>query len=236
MEDGVSALQRDRLPPEIDRAGIVPLAPANLCVQPQHRGGLRATVVFDRPRLEPLGFLQTLLPLGRPASTDQGIGKRTEGQPVGRVDGDGAFERLACARDALASSQMQSSELGERFDIVGVQQQRDDELGVPVRLAAVLDVGAPQRPVRSGIVRRGRHGALQQPDRSVVIEVQLRQPGEGTIQLALSDQQDEPIGHGEQIHICVIGALEFFRQRRQSPAQRPGARRRLPERLGGVPR
>ena len=61
--------------------------------------------------------------------------------------------------------QMQSSELGERFDVVRVQQQRDDELGVSFGLAAVLDVGAAQCPVRRGVVR-GRATRRAAADRS----------------------------------------------------------------------
>jgi hypothetical protein len=128
---------------------------------------------------------------------------------------------------------MQSSEFGKRFDIVGGQQQRDDELGVRLRFATAVDIGSAQRLVRSRVVRRGRHGALQQPDRPFVIQVQLREPGEGTIQLALSDQQNEPIGHSEQIQICVIGTLEFFRHCRQPPAQCPTAWRLVSRKVFG---
>ena len=108
------------------------------------------------------------------------------------------------ARRVRIRRQVPSSKSGERFDVVRIQQQRDNELGVSFGLAAVLDVGAAQCLVRRRVVRGHAHSALQQTDRLGVVQMQLRQPGEGAIELALADEQHQPIRHVDESKIVII--------------------------------
>ena len=106
---------------------------------------------------------------------------------------------------------MQASQIAESVDSVWVEQQRDDELGVSFGLAAVLDSGAAQGFVRGRVVRGDGDGLLQQPDRPFVVQVQLGQPGEGTVQFASSYQQDDLIRFGDESQIGLVSPLTFFR-------------------------
>ncbi len=213
MRGRASALHRDRPSPEIDGAVVITLPHADLGLQPECRGGSRASLFFNRACLEPFGLFQMLFPLIASAGAEQGIGERMHSEPVGRREADGTLQRLDSARGP-PGRQMQSSKIGEGFDIIRVEQQRDDELGVSFGFAAVLDIGAAQCFVRCRVVRRDGDSLLQQPDRLFIVQMQLRQPGERTVQFAPSYQQDDPIRLGDQRQIGIITMLPFFRRRR----------------------
>ena len=170
MRDRVSALHRDRLPPEIDGHAVITLAHADLGLQSECRCRSRAALVFNRAGLELFGLFQTLFPFVASAEADQGIGERTHSGPIGGGDADRTFERLDRARGP-SCCYMQSSEIDEGFDRVRVEQQRHDELGVSFGRAAVLDIGAAQRIVCGRVVRGDGDGLLEQPDRPVVVQV-----------------------------------------------------------------
>ena len=199
-----------RLLPDVDRGVVLAPRHVDLGLHRQHGGGPPAPLILDVLCLPAHRLLEALLSFGRSAGADQRVAERVQRLAVAGLERERPLQggnRLSGA----ACREVQLTERRQRFSVERIRAAAPSRAPRTRLLAPLLDVRPAERLVRRRVVRRERRAQLEQLHGPVVVQVRLGHPGQLAQQLALSGEQDEAIGNGEQIEIGLVDLLRGAR-------------------------